>query len=484
MPNMVSLADYAGVQGFGISTPQEVAELNKALNTGAYAQANGVTAQVNGAALQVESLEESLKVLSYSDQHVKLWKAISKSPAYSTVEEYNQLLSYGSNTGGFVPEGILPEEDDSQYRRRATFVKFLGTTRSVTHPMTLVRSAHGDVIARENQNGILWLLKQMEHALFWGDSSLAAPGMEGLQFDGLNKMIDPENTIDMAGGDLTDSAINDGAQMLLENYATPTTLYMPYETLSTFSQAYFPKERVIMPTQGAGYQAGLVVNKFQTHGGAVTFEPDLFLQKTKPLAFSSTGGSKAPLAPASVAGVLDSTVTTGRWAKTSDYAGTYSYSVTACNRFGESTPTNITTGVAITSSDVTKGIKLTITNNAASRGDEEWFSIYRTSANGSLKYCIARVPAGSIEASGTTTWTDLNETLPNTYTAFLGEMSPQILEFKQLAPILKMDLALLSPAYRWMILLYGTPVLYAPKKWMRFTNISATSSDKSNGLYY
>lgn len=486
MPSMVSLADYAGVQGFGISTPAEVAELNKALNTGAYAQANGVAAQVNGAALQVESLEESLKVLTYSDQHVKLWKQISKSPAYSTVEEYNQLLSYGSNTGGFVPEGVLPEEDDSEYRRKATFVKFLGTTRSVTHPMTLVRSAHGDVIARENQNGILWLLKQMEHALFWGDSSLAAPGREGLQFDGLNKMIDPENTIDMAGGDLTDASINAGAQMLLENYATPTTLFMPFETLATFSQAYFPKERVIMPTQGAGYQAGLVVNKFQTHGGAVSFEPDLFLQKTKPLAFTSTNGAKAPTAPGSVtaAAGTETDAQFGKELATDATAAVYKYAVTACNRFGESTPTEVASAFSLAKANFAKGVKLTIVNNASMTAAPEWFTVYRSEDGGTKLYAIARIPAGSIEASGETTWTDKNETLPNTYTAFMGEMSPQILEFKQLAPILKMDLALLGPAYRWMILLYGTPVLYAPKKWMRFTNIRATSSDKAAGLYY
>jgi hypothetical protein len=29
-----------------------------------------------------------------------MWKKIPKSPAYSTVEEYNQLVSYGSNANG------------------------------------------------------------------------------------------------------------------------------------------------------------------------------------------------------------------------------------------------------------------------------------------------------------------------------------------------------------------------------------------------
>ena len=104
MPNnMVSVADYAGMPGFGMASAAEAAELVKALNTNNYAQANGVAGQTGGSALIPESLESQLKVLTYSDQHVKFWKAIAKSPAYSTVEEYTQLLSYGSQTGAFVP---------------------------------------------------------------------------------------------------------------------------------------------------------------------------------------------------------------------------------------------------------------------------------------------------------------------------------------------------------------------------------------------
>lgn len=480
---MVSMQDYVDFgQGFGSASAADVAELNKALNTGNYAQANGVAGQTNGAALQVESLENSLKVLTYADQHVKFWKKIAKTPAYSTVEEYNQLISYGTNSGGFVPEGILPETDDSEYKRQASFVKFLGTTREVTHPMTLVRSAHGDVIARENQNGILWLMKQLEHGLFWGNSKLAPMGKEGVQFDGLSTMIDPENVYDLAGKELKDVDINYGAQMIIENYGTPSDIYMPFETLADFSNEYFPKERVIMPTQNSGYQAGLVVNKFQTHGGPVDFQPDLFLQKTKPLSGSGTGGTKAPTAPGSVAIAVSTDTTDAEFGKSG--AGTYSYSVTACNRFGESVPTAVTAGIALTSADMSKGVKITITNAAAMVVAPDYFRIYRTEKDGTQKYCIMEVPAASINASGETVVVDKNITMPNTYTAFMGEFTPEVIAFKQLAPIMKMDLALLGPAYRWMILIYGVPQLYAPKKWMKFTNIKAGSTINRNALYY
>lgn len=479
MNGSVSMSDYLNAGESGMSSANTLWQLNKALNTGDYAQANGVASQLNGAALQVESLENSLKVLTYSDKQVKFWKKIYKAPAYSTVEEYNQLLSYGSEGGGFTGEGMLPDTEDSTYKRQASFVKYLGTTRQVTHPMTLVRSAHGDVITLENQNGILWLMKKLETALFWGNSKLAANGQEGVQFDGLNQLIDKENTIDIRGKDLEDYHINQGAQMILENYGTPTDLFLPFETLSKFSQTFFPKERVIMPTANNGYQAGLVVNKFQTHGGPVEFQPDLFLQKTALLPTKATGGKESPSIPASI----EVAVTIGNGVDSvgdfvSSGAGTYDYYVTAVNRHGESLPCAKAT-LALTADDLQKSVTITITNSTSMAVPPEYFRVYRTEKDGKKAYCILEVPASSSEAGTKVIAYDKNETMPNTYTSFMGEFSPNVILFKQLAPMLKMNLATLSPSYRWMILLYGVPQLFAPKKWMRFKNIKA---DENFGL--
>lgn len=481
MDNMVSMNDYVNFgEGFGIASPSDVENLSKALTTGNYAQADGVAAQMNGAALQVESLENSLKALTYTDKNIKFWKKIAKSPAYATVEEYNQLLSYGQTDGGFVPEGVRPETQDSEYKRQATFIKFLGTTREITHPMTLVRSAHGDVIARENQNGILWLMKQLEHALFWGNSKLAAEGKEGVQFDGLDAMIPEDNVIDLKGEDLQETDINDGANLIVENYGTPTDLFLPFETMQRFSQEFFPKERVIMPA-GNGIQAGIVVNKFQTYGGPVEFNPDLFLQKTKPLSPSGSGGTKAPTAPDLVKVELG-TETEAEFAKSG--AGTYSYSVTAANRFGESVPKEAAADIALAAGDLEKGVKISIQNAAAMVVAPEWFNVYRTEKDGKQKFLIMRIPAKSTVPGGWTAEVDMNKLMPNTYTAFMGELSPEVIAFKELAPMLKMDLAILGPVYRWMILLYGAPVLYVPRRWMKFRNIKATARTAPNALYY
>jgi hypothetical protein len=193
MYGQISLQHYEGLNGFGTAPAADVQELSKALEAG-YQVVN----QTGGSALRVESLEASLKVVTYTNHHIKFWKKIPKSPAYSTVEEYNQLVSYGPTQFAFTQEGELPPATDTNYARRTQLVKFMGTTREVTHPATLVHPAHGDVIALENQNGILWLLERVETALFTADSDLAFDG-EAEQWDGLDALIDPTSFLDLEG---------------------------------------------------------------------------------------------------------------------------------------------------------------------------------------------------------------------------------------------------------------------------------------------
>lgn len=453
-----------GVNGFGIGNQQDVDALNKALSAGH--EVNPLNLE-GGGAFRVESLESTLKILSYGDQHIKFWKKIPKQKAYSTVEQYGQLIDYGRNQGAFVGEGVLPDSNDSTYTRQAAFVKFMGTTREVTHPMTLVNSAFGNVVARQNQDGILWMLKQIEQALFWGNSKLAPGGNEGLEFDGINRMIHEDNTVDLKGGYLEEKHINWGAQMIIQNYGTPTDLFLPFEVMAQFSQEFFPKERVIMPTD-SGYQAGVVVNKFMTHGGEVNFEPNIFLNKTNPLN-PNASSFKAP-----AVGTVAAEVATGN--NKGDFgkqgAGTYKYKVTFNNSHGESVPSEEAV-VTLTSADFASGVQLTITNPASTSFPIEYIRVYRTEKDGDKFYEVDKFAVDNPGSGATTVHVDNGDIIANTYTAFMGEMAPDIIAFKQLAPIMKMDLATLGPVIRWMILMYGVPVIYAPRKWMRFTNIKA-----------
>jgi hypothetical protein len=66
---------------------------------------------------------------------------------------------------------------------------------------------------------------------------------------------------------------------------------------------------------------------------------------------------------------------------------------------------------------------------------------------------------------------DRNLILPFTYIAYMLQLDPTVLTFRQLAPMMKMDLSVIAPAYRFMVLLYGVPILFAPLKACRILNI-------------
>jgi len=465
-----------GYAGFGADSQETVAELSKALEAG-YQVGAGRT---GGSALRVESLEGSLKVLTYTSSHIRFWKKIPKSPAYSTNEEYNQLTDYGGNQNAFVQEGELPQSSDTSYIRRNQFVKFMGTTREITHQASLVHPAHGDLIALENQSGILWLLEQIERNLFVGDSSLAFDG-EAEQWDGLDAQVDATSLLDLEGNSIQEADMEEASNTILENYGFPTDMYLGFRTMSDLVKTFYPRERIQLPAPMNG-QVGNTVQTIATQAGVIEFNPDVFIRR-RPTPPATATSANAPATPASIAAAA-AAGTDGDHNKGAP-AGTtnFNYVVTAANRFGESAPTAVQGSVVALSQgekDAGNHVPLTITNpGTIGAFPPEYFRIYRSvarTASGvpadlSSYSLIAQVPASSQAASGTTTFNDVNLYLPFTSTAYIGELTPSVLTFRQLMPMMKLDLAVLAPAYRWMILLYGTPILFAPKKWLRMINI-------------
>jgi len=79
--NLVSWKDYEGIEGFGQSTQEDLDNLNKALVAGQNINPPGSATAGDGFALRVESLERTLKNVTYKMDHIKFWKSIPKMPA-------------------------------------------------------------------------------------------------------------------------------------------------------------------------------------------------------------------------------------------------------------------------------------------------------------------------------------------------------------------------------------------------------------------
>jgi hypothetical protein len=483
----VTLQDYQN-GGAGMSSQAELDELIKAMSAGSITgrETTGLTT-ASGAPLKTESLETTLKVLTSTERDIVFWKMIPKLAAYNTVEEYNVLSSYGADGGAFTNEGELPESADSVYIRKSQFVKFMGVTREVTHPMQLVSTMVGNMIQRQVQEGTQHLLRQVNQSLFYGNADIVPQQFNGMfkqQFDGfggtLDAYQDSEVVVDLRGKALSDAAIEDAANGVNLNFGFADKLIASPTVFNSYVKR-FHERKLIQPNtqQVSNGIMGQKVVKVVTQFGDIDIVDDKFARKgTMSRLINSSGVVKAPadIVPdgsAPIAAVSADTLN-----RFTGFTGDYFYAVAAKNRYGEGKL------VALSNSAVTVGSGESVDLKFADGGGAypaTGYIIYRsvktpgTAIAATPLYPIIEVgvagKAAGYDGAAAGLVRDRNRKIANTEDAIMLEHSEQVYSFKQLSPLSKMDLATLSPSTRFMILLYGTPILYAPKKTVKIINI-------------
>jgi len=495
----VELQNYAiggDLSGFGDANVNDVNTLMKSITagniTGRTTEEQGAT---GGSVLKVESLEQQLKVLDFREQEIVLWKKIPKLPAYNTVEEYIQLKSYGSFGNAFNNEGELPEEDDTQYARKSQLVKFMGKTGSVSHPAQLVNMIQGvgNITEHKVKATTMTLLREADLALVAGDSAIIPQQWNGLyaQHKTAIGTGNANNTayfgssvvIDLKGKALTETAVAAAQLSLINNHGIGTLLMGPPSVLSDYATRFLQgggsATKFVTPGDAGGMETGQRVTGIMTQFGPVELGHDLFMSNQYaggPIMTSASAATnlKAPAAPSVSAAVVSDTAT-----NYNAYTGNYVYCVTAVNRYGESAPT-ITGTLGVTSNT---SIALTITAGV-STVPATGFKIYKSMLNAvtgtvQMYYLFSvsttDVTSGYDGGAAGVVW-DRGWLMANTEQAFLTDPTLDIYSFKQLAPVMKMDLAPLGPATRYMVLMYGTPILYQPLKFIHFINIGHSLS--------
>lgn len=466
------------VNGFGESSMAELEELNKALGTGQDGEAYGNGAYNDMSALRPQSLEATLKIVTAQEQHIKFWKSLGKKQAFNTVEEFNVLDSYGGGSSPFFVEGGLPNEEDSNYIRQAQMVKFLGTTRVVTHPATLVRNTVGDIVARQQRDGTLWLLMQLERALYFADSS-----KDPLAFDGLytqvnnfvnGKPYQNQHIIDMKGQPLDENTLEDIATIIADNYGSPNLqLHLTNQVHKDLSKILFARQRTNV---GAENTLGAPVRAYSANNADIEFVNNVFLKpQGAPLATAQKGSPATPTLGATPITVNpdSSSGTIGQMD-----ANTYYYWISARNSNGEGTPVYVGSATTTTGKQVDMVINRVVSDPVAKS-----YKVYRGTVNDSTKALFAFEVADA--GSGTTqTITDRNLDRPGTDMAFLIDNDPEnVLCFKQLAPLMKLPLARISASERFMILLYGMLMVYNPRRVVVLKNIGKLGLNSNRELF-
>lgn len=470
-------------EGTGAASAQEVEELNKALGAGA-GYAGAPTALSGGGVLQVESLDSSLKSVTYEMKQIKLWPLIAKDQAYNTIEQYNRVDAFGDQGRGFINEGALPRSEDASYSRQIQRVRFIGVTRELTHVYTLVRNAHGDAIAREIRNGTMRILEIVERSLFDGrghysnagefDGSDAALLEADNAWDGLDKQIRKGNKDasaqasafvgygisedvirDQRGDVLDEDALEDGARVVSENFGLANLMMMDTKSHSDLGRQFYPKERV-NPMGVSQGKAGFVLQSFVAAAGEFQLMSDVFLRPLRtpraPVHALTPATPTAAAAPSALS----------KFAAAD--AGDYSYKATAITEAGEGP-------ASAASADETVAAGDAVTLTLAAVAGAHAYAIFRSPKDGTAANWEFIGLAAPAAVGAGATFVDANHKLPGLPQAYLLSNDPEVMRFKQLAPLMKMDLAIVATAYRWMQLLYGTPIVYAPRKCFIYENI-------------
>lgn len=464
----------------GIVSTSEIDALNKALTAG-YGGAGKPTDLVHGGVLQAESLESTLKSVTFDMKNLKFWPGVSVDKAYNLFEQYNRLIAYGSDASPYIGEGGAPQESDSTYVRDGQKIVFFGKRRKVSHQMTLVRTTVGDIVAQQAKEGTMDLLKDVERELYWGhahymnqqtgaitgsdnDLPVNSIAMNGLlkqllkgDRDILHRSGDFEGygdaksiAQDLGGNVLTQDDVEALAVTAMENFGSPSELHIEPAALSAFVKQFYPQFRSApgLSNQTVGYDVSNVI----TTAGKIDFKPNLFLRPRAGVR-SLAVNAMAPLPPTVAASAV-----TG---PSSLAAGAYTVQVTGVNDAGEGTP------VAVAAVTVTAGqrIQLAMSGIAPTTKTLKVYLSAPGGAAGSEKYVgsFANVGNGNYALSGAKQ-AGLGE-------AFLLDMSAECMKFKQLAPLSKINFAIVTTALEFAVVMYGALFVYTPRFNCLFKNI-------------
>ncbi len=435
-----------------------------------------VATYTGGSALRVQSLDRLLFDTIWQDPHVKAFKLLKSTPTYSTVDEWVERSAYGPPWGAVAGEADNPPAATADLTRRVGFVKFYRTYREVSHPSTVVRNIIS-AIAEEEEAGSLFLAGCLERDVFFGDSNVIPE-----QFDGLLPHIlangNPNAILDCAGQPLNNR------EMLISLAATigsragiPTHLFVDPYSQADLDRTMMDSERFVIPARsGEGtYTVDLGIGAIQTSFGRMNIVHDIFLApergwftETEPLdraPSSSRGGdtnNPAPAAPTTV-----TPVAAGSGGNIP--AGDYYYKVSSINKNGESAAT------ASASVTVTAGQKVTVTI-ASSDANITGFRVYRSAKDAAnaddcrfLYHC--KRTGASVEFIDDGYW------VPGTTCAFVWDTRPgadQAVDWRQLLPAMKMELAIVKPAVPWLQMIYGYLRVRAPFRLGLIRNILPT----------
>lgn len=445
--------DYTG---YAQMNNESMEMLMKALEAGSGVDAGSFT---DGRALIPESLDQTLVNILHTQQDAVLFQRLKKQPIKSPVHQWNVRDEVGADDGSWVPEGGDSEEADQEIARQYETAKYLQTLRKVTLQASISNMIENAMTIEQNA-GTLWIIRNVEKALFYGDED-----NNPYEPNGLIAQIPATNVIDVRGASADsatfENAVNESTRTIREAFGRGNFMLMSPKVMEDFQRLVRDRLRF---APGMGGQAAYVFDRYPTTFGELEIKEDVFLTEgAVPAASSLT--SKVPGQPT----IGEPTVSTpGTGLFTAADAGTYSYKVVPVNRYGDGVASaNDETNAPVAATNI-----VTIAVTAGAGATPTAYKLYRAKVGTTADWrYVKTVPYTGSPMN----IVDNNSDLPGTSSAFILTMDPvyDAIEWFQFLPLMKFDLYPTNAAvYPFLMLLFGALALKKPVQHIRIKNIS------------
>jgi hypothetical protein len=435
----------------------------------------------DGTAMVLQNLDSIMTSVLFTEEQLVKQRFIDRVPSINPIYQWNRRNSYGTNRGalGFAEGGIGPVGNASWSRNQET-VRFFGIQRGTTIVANIAGALGGmfdNPVEEEEYDGTMQLLSSVERSLVWGNSTVTDGAGNPIFYDGFyrklrysqNGAYANSNIIDLRGNPLTFDIFSEIAALAQKQFVTNTrnmAAFLDPDTLQTLQLQKNLAERRMMGTSPSdgGFVAGTPLKGYDTQLGFIPFVPDVFLEPVQGKTPLVTADYGAPAKPASVTVAVAAPIAgqTSKFANSD--AGTIYYSVAAFNAAGESLAL-VTAGAAVTAGSIAT---ITIPNVAGAFG----YRIYRgVISSGSDAQWIGEV---ANVGGANTTFADDNFIMPGTNVGLIIEKSQQNVVMPQMAPLLKLPLAIQNTTIPFGLLYLHTLAVKAPERQFLIINIGKT----------
>lgn len=472
MPPLDSPMPFAGYTGFGTSIDpadaQNVNELYKAMTSGTGVAVPGSAVPGAVAPVMPEDLQYALVATTYQQTDAIFWRMLQPTTRKATNNsvQWTDLQAYAQGNAIFMNEVGLAVEQDSTYTRRLQQLKIMGVGARVSILATQVQTiGFQDLVAQETLNKTAYMVAGVENALFNGNSAIIPE-----EFDGLERQVALGGGIrkDARGGLLTLATTNAicGAVRQSPNYGRVDHIFCSIQAFSDILNDFAITNSVLRGELGKETAIGSMTDTILTQHGVVKVVPDVFIVEGQPAVDAGYGpAALAPLAP-SLGGAITPAPTAGSQFAAPD-AGTYIYKVVAINKDGFS-PALITAGVTVASGD---GVPIPVVQGSA---NTTGYIVYRSTLGGAASTALELFRVAKTGA--TQTITDLNAALPGTSKAFFVSFRPEWIQWAELFPLSKIDLALIDTSKRWFMYMIGGLLVKSPRRHAVLYNVGVSAA--------